>query len=191
MSRRFLKVCVAGALVASALVGASSASANWTTNGSAAGTTVTFTTSQSSTLTVTATGAAGTQGITCAGGINSHADFFGPSLASGNAIATITALNFIGPCNVVGQTAAVKCTNTASSMPVLNAVSYASGTSTTTGTITGVHCIIVRPGVCGNATTFNSTGSATGEGITVSGSVGGTYGNTTQQLTILAAGQSL
>ncbi|MCW2983316.1 MAG: hypothetical protein JWR63_886 [Conexibacter sp.] len=146
---------------------------------------------QSTTLSVTAAGAAGTQGITCTGGLDAHVDFFGPSLASGNSIATITALDFLPSCVVAGFSAAVKCTNTASSMSVLNDVSYDAGTSTSTGTITGIHCIVVRLGSCGNATTFNATGSTTGEGITVSGSVGATYGNTTHQLTILNNAQSL
>ncbi|MCW2983925.1 MAG: hypothetical protein JWR63_1495, partial [Conexibacter sp.] len=170
MSRGLMKVCVAGALVASALVGASSASANWTTNGNATGTTATFTANLSVTLTVTASGAAAAQGITCVGGIDWHWDVYGFSFASPLHLWTTTTFRRTGSCTVVGFNAAEQCTTTASSRPQFNAVSYNPATSTTTGSITGIHCIIVRPGACGNATTFNSTGSTTGEGITVSGS---------------------
>jgi hypothetical protein len=169
--------CIAGALIAGALGGASPASANWTTNGSATGTAFTAS-SGTAKLTVTPVGAAA-QGITCTTS-SATGKLFGPSLASGNGIASVTPA-FGGTCLVVGQTAAVKCGTSN-----LNGTSYNPVSNLTSGTTTGISCVIAKTsGACGNATTF------TGGGITVTGSVTASYGNTTQQMTINQAGQSL
>jgi hypothetical protein len=177
MSRRLMKVCIAGALLIAALSGASSASATWDTNGSAGGTAFSGS-AGSSKLAVSPVGGA-VQGITCTQSTNTGS-LFGPSLGSGNGIATVVPV-FGGTCAVVGQTAAVKCSSAS-----LNAVAYASGTGTTTGSLTGVSCIVAKTsGACGNATTF------TGGGITVTGSVNGSYVNSSGQLTISTSGQSL
>jgi hypothetical protein len=179
MSRGLLKACIAAALIVSALAGASSASANWTTNGSASGAAFSGS-SGASKLAVTPVGGA-VQGITCTSSTNTGL-LLGPSLASGSTLAAVTLL-FGGTCQVAGQTAAVKCTDLGG---MLAGTAYNPATSVTTGTLTGVSCVVVKTsGACGNATTF------TGGGITVTGSVSGTYGNTTQQLTVNTAGQNL
>jgi hypothetical protein len=179
MSRRLMKVCIVGALLVSAFVGASSASASWTTNGSPSGTAFTGT-GGASKLAVTPVGGA-VQGITCTNSSNSG-KLLGTVLPDGLGIAKEIAPVFNGTCQVAGQTAAVKCATTST----LSATAYNPATSVTTGTLSGVSCVIVKTsGACGNATTF------TGGGITVTGSVSGTYGNTTQQLTVNTAGQSL
>jgi hypothetical protein len=171
-----MKVCIAGALIVSALVGASSASANWTTNGSASGTAFSGT-AGASLLNVATTGAA-LQGIRC-NTSNNSGKLLGPSLASGNGIAGAITLDFAS-CTVVGQNAAVKCDTTATA---LNALAYSPVTELSSGQVTGIKCGITKA-ACGNST------SVTG-GITVTGSVNGTYGNTTQQLSINTTGQSL
>jgi hypothetical protein len=177
MSRRLMKVCIAGALMLSALVGASSASAAWTTNGSAAGSTFTGSAGASK-LAVTPVGGA-VQGITCTSSTN-DGQLFGPS-STGTTIASATPI-FGGTCQVAGQTAAVKC----SSGAMLAATAYAPATSVSSGTLSAISCVVAKTsGACGNPTTF------TGGGITVTGSVQGTYGNTTQQLTINTGGQAL
>jgi hypothetical protein len=175
MSRRLMKVCIAGALMLSALVGASSASAAWTTNGAG-----NFTGSAgASKLAVTPVGGA-VQGITCTSSTNSGT--LSASQASGTGIATSVLPIFGGTCQVAGQTAAVKCANTSS----LNATSYAPATNVVSGQLVGISCVVAKTsGACGNATTF------TGGGITVTGSVQGTYGNTSQQLTVSTTGQAL
>jgi hypothetical protein len=179
MSRRLMKVCIVGALLVSAFVGASSASANWTTNGDATG--VAFSGSAgASKLGVTATGSTvGVQGITCTSSSNTGS-LFGPSLASGSGIASVLPI-FGGTCQVVGQTAAVKCGNA-----TLNGLTYSAVTNVSAGNLTGISCVVAKTsGACGNATTF------TGGGITVTGTVNGSYGNTSQQLTIDLAAQNL
>jgi hypothetical protein len=65
-------------------------------------------------------------------------------------------------------------------------------TGITVGNVSSIHCQIVKlSGACGNATTFNATGSATGEGITVSGSLVVSYTNGNGQLTVSTTGQNL
>jgi hypothetical protein len=175
MSRRISVLCVAS-VIAMALWGVASASAyTWHTNGSATGTVATAT-GGASQLRVDST--AGVQGITCTQS-SLHLTVLGIMVNTDTI--TIFLLTFGGTCTVAGQTAAVKCTQDTG---MLNGVSYSA--PTTTGTGTGIHCVIVKTnGACGNATTF------TGGGITVTGSVTGTYGNTTQQLTVNTAGQNL
>jgi hypothetical protein len=183
MSRGFLKICIAGALLASAIAEASSASAaEWHTNGSASGTTFDLT-SGASKLNVTPPGGP-VQGITCtASGHDIH--LLGPTLvagAEGTFIGKGTP-TFTGTCQIAGQTAAVKCTPT--DEDVYDGTYLPAG-GITTGTVTGIHCIVVKTnGACGNATTF------TGGGITVTGSVEDTFTNSNGQLTISAANQTL
>jgi hypothetical protein len=192
MHCKTMKMLATGALVAAALGGASSTSANWTTNGSFGGTLSSFTAGPSRLAVQPVGGAA--QGISCPSG-SLQMNLQGPSLATGNGIATGLTLGFkrqLGfptvECTVVGQSAAVKC----ASSGALNAVSYAPVGGVTSGSITGISCVIAKlSGACGNATTFNATGSATGAGITLTGSVTGTYGNTTQQITVSTTGQAL
>jgi hypothetical protein len=178
MSRLVMKVSIVSALVVSVLAGPSSSLAStWHTNGNATG------------ITFSATGgarqlsvhtSAGVQGITCSGGTITGR-LYG-SASSGAGLATI-----YGPtthnCLVVGQAMAVKC-----GVGALDAVSYSAATNLVSGVgnVTGVACVAAKiNGACGNATTF------TGGGITFSGSGSGTYGNTTQQVTVNTAGQNI
>jgi hypothetical protein len=184
MSRRLKKLCLGGALAVTAMAGitssASAAITSWHTNGNATGTTITAT-AGASRLDVTATGSAiGVQGITCATS-SVHGLLFGPTFlsATANVASSVTPI-FGGPCLVVGQTAAVQCRSTG----VLNAQNFAS--PITSGQLSGIDCVIVKTsGACGNATTF------TGGGITVTGTVQGTYNNSTRQLTVSQSGQNL
>jgi hypothetical protein len=180
MSRKLGKVVLIAGLLAAGLLNASSATANWTTNG---GGFASFT-ADASKLAVTPVGGA-VQGISCPRA-TLQVFLLGGSFSSGNAIATQGSPAFqqaLGvDCRVVGQIAAVSCGTNAA----FNATSYNPVGGVTMGSLTGVSCVIVKTsGACGNATTF------TGGGITVTGSVTGTYGNTTQQLTVNTAGQSL
>jgi hypothetical protein len=190
MSRRLMKVCVAGALLISALVGASSASAEWTTNGTAGGLTL-HATAGGSLLNVSPVGGA-VQGISCP--LSSIDVHLYPTQTSGNTIGhvtpTFTRNATLGTeCQAAGQNAAVQCTPTKASF---NAVSYYPLTGITVGNVSSIHCQVVKlSGACGNATTFNATGSASGAGITVSGSVPGTYTNGNGQLTVTSTGQGL
>ncbi|MCW2986797.1 MAG: hypothetical protein JWR63_4367 [Conexibacter sp.] len=172
LARTFLIV----ALLASALAGAASASANWTTNGTATGTA--FTGTSSGTLTqlhIPGFGSGG--GATCSNATMSG-KLFGPSLATGNNIASVTPA--FTTCRLLADTAAVKCGTT-----TVNALGFAPVTDITTMTVASLHCVIVTTtGACGNATTFAG-------GVTVWGSVPVTYGNTSQQLILPLAGQTL
>jgi hypothetical protein len=176
MSHTLIRVAIAAALAVAALTGAASASAaEWLTNGTSTGTTFTATAGASQ---LRVDGSIGVQGLTCTQG---HLDglLTGPTLTGATpAVAHVTP-SFGGTCQVVGQTSVVKC-----SRAPLNAQSYA--TPTTTYSVTLIHCVMVKTnGACGNATTF------TGGGITIAGSVAGTYGNTSQQWTVNTAGQNL
>jgi hypothetical protein len=175
-----IKLCLVGMLATSALAGATPASAGWTTNGSSTGLGTDFSgTAASSVFTVVTTGA-GAQGIRCntlsAAG---HWHGSGVILPDGTRVATTTSFGF-SACTEVGQNAAVRCDVTNMNQ---NAVSFSPATSVTLGTLTGVSCSVTKS-ACGNST------SVTG-GITVTGSVNDTYGNTSQQLSINTTGQSL
>jgi hypothetical protein len=177
MSRKFCLTAVA--VVAASFAMTSAASANWTTNGSAGGSTSTSHTTRTSVFSISAFGAIIFQRITCTTS-HIHIVVFGPSLASGFGLASLVP-SFSGTCQVVGQTAAVKCGNAS-----FNGQSYTPAANVTSGSLTGISCVIAKTsGACGNATTF------TGGGITVTGSVNGSYGNTSQQLTVDTAGQTL
>jgi hypothetical protein len=176
MSRRLMKVYFAAALVVVALGAASAASAaTWHTNATA--TTMNgAATAGASQLRVDST--AGVQGLTCT---NAGIDVtWEPDpLGAGTPKTVATFTPTFATCLVVGQSSAVKCASAS-----LQAVSYSA--PTTTGSTSNLHCVMVKTnGSCGNATTF------TGGGITIAGSVTGTYGNTSQQLTINTAGQNL
>jgi hypothetical protein len=185
MPHTMLKALIAAALIVTAATGASSASANWTTNGNATGATFTMTAGAAKWTFQPIGGSP--QGFNCSSS-SLHGKLFGPSLASGVAIATLDS-QWNGACIVVGMTYAIKC---ATDSQTFDSLTYQPAMSLTTGSMRNIRCVIVKAsGSCGNATTFNATGSATGTGITVTGTVNGTYGNTSQQLTINTAGQSL
>jgi hypothetical protein len=191
MSGRLMKVCVAGGLLISALVGASSASAEWTTNGNSTGLTL-HATAGPSLLNVSPVGGA-VQGLSCPlSSLDVH--LYGPSLASGNTVGHVTPTFTRNAgtgteCQAAGVNYSWRCTPT---MASLNAVAYYPLTGITVGNVSSIHCQIVKlSGACGNATTFNATGSASGAGITVSGQVPGTYTNGNGQLTVTSTGQSL
>ncbi|MCU1675428.1 MAG: hypothetical protein JWM93_186 [Frankiales bacterium] len=187
MHRTTTRVCIAVGLVSFMLTSAATGHANWTTNGSAMGTAWTASAGASK-LAVTASGASGIQGITCTQA-SAVGDLVGPTLSSGAGISVIIPI-FGGTCQAVGQTSAVKCSNPGPHL--FNAQTYSAGTSTTTGSLTGIHCTVAKTsGACGNATTFNATGSATGAGIQITGSAAGFYGNTTQQFSVDTVGQAL
>jgi hypothetical protein len=191
MSGLLMKLCVTGALLISALVGASSASAVWTTNGNSTGLTLHATAGRSELL-VSPVGTAG-QGITCPlASLDVH--LYGPTRTTGNTLAHVTPTFTRDSvtnveCQVAAQNGAVQCTSTTA---FFSGVTYYPATGITTGNVANVHCVIVKlSGACGNATTFNATGSATGEGITADGSLTGTYTNTNGQYTVLRTGQNL
>ncbi|MCW2983318.1 MAG: hypothetical protein JWR63_888 [Conexibacter sp.] len=175
MSRRLMKLCIAAALVAAALAGASSASANWTTNGSATGTPFSLAAAGGIQFKYNTTGAASLvyscSSSSMAGVLN------GPSLSSGTGIAQLTP-SYAG-CSAAGRFYATKC-----SLASLNAVAYNPATSLTSSVLANITCNVTWGGSCGNSTTVTG-------GITITGSVTTTYGNTTQQLTINTAGQAL
>jgi hypothetical protein len=166
---------IACALVVVALSGSAVASANWTTNGNATGVAATGAGIGGSLMTVVTTGAA-TQGIRCTDRDDVY-KVYGPFPPSGITVEEYQ-FSFFTSCTLVGQNAAIKC-GTAS----LNAVSYSAATNLTSGNVTGISCVITKA-ACGNST------SVTG-GITLTGSFNVTYGNTSQQLAIATAGQSL
>ncbi|MCW2986503.1 MAG: hypothetical protein JWR63_4073 [Conexibacter sp.] len=112
----------------------------------------------------------------------------GPSLGSGVGLMSGLTPSFTSSCTSVGQSSAVKCASSGS----FNGATYAPSTNITSGSYTGFSCVIVKlNGACGNATTFNPTGSTTGSGITITGSMPATYGNTSQLLIFPSSGQAL
>jgi hypothetical protein len=169
-----MKVCIVGALLVSALAGASSASAtSWSTN-FASGPSFSAT-APGSKLKITATGGK-VSGVLCttvsATGALTGASNPGPSWMG---ISTFTPA--FSSCTAAGQPATVTCASTN-----LNALSWAAGV--TTGSLTGVSCRITA--VTAGCGTTPSTG------ITVTGSLsGGNYDNATTALTIPTTGQSL
>jgi hypothetical protein len=179
MSHTLMRAALAVALVASALVGATSApAAEWLTNGTASGTTF-GATAGASKLAVTPVGGA-VQGLTCTSSTFDGAAT-GPTLTGTTAVVAHLTPAFGGTCQVVGQTSAVRC-----SRAPLTAQTFSEATALTGLALSSIHCVMVKTsGACGNATTF------TGGGITIAGSVQGTYGNTSQLFTVSTAGQNL
>jgi hypothetical protein len=170
------RACIAALLtLAAALAGSAPATANWTTNGTATGSA--FSASTPSTR-WQFHAAGGSSDIECAPS-SLAGQLFGPSLASGSGIASV--LPTYSSCSAGSIFLhAMKC-----STESLNGIAYTAGTATTTAAL-GVRCIIVKTnGACGNATTF------TGGGITLTGQVPVTYGNTSQSLTVSPIGQTL
>jgi hypothetical protein len=170
-----MKVCIVGALLVSALAGASSASAtSWSTN-FADGPSFSATAPPAK-LKITAAGpGAKVSGILCnvatATGALAGATNAGPSWMGASTFTPAFAT-----CTAAGQPATVTCATTN-----LNALSYLAGV--TTGSLTGVSCHITATG-CGT--------TSTSQGITVTGQLsGGFYTNSTSQLTIPTSGQSL
>jgi hypothetical protein len=180
MSRGLLSTCIVVALATIALAATSSASANWTTNGNSTGSTF-----FSSTFTATASAprwAIDPPDVFFITMVCNQAvvdgRLLGPSLTTGFGIATV-ALSF-PVC--AGGLAAMQCATSSS----LNAAAYAPLTNLVTAQIASISCLIVlRNGACGNPTTF------TGGGITLTGQVPATYGNTTQQLAIPVTPQNI
>jgi hypothetical protein len=159
------------AALTSALAIASPASASWTTNGSPTGTPTTF--SGGGTLLTIVTTGASIQGISSTG---THT-FTGTTLNDATVYDTDTTI--ITAPKIVGQNAAAACDAGA----MVNATAYSPATNVTTGVWSGISCRFTKA-ACGNSTTVTG-------GITVTGSVLATYGNTSQQLTYLTSGQSL
>jgi hypothetical protein len=154
------------AVVAGALSSASPVAANWTTNSDATGRTFSGGAVGGALFTVVTTGAAA-QGITC-----TTADVIGGLFGGGASGSNIAGLDLgWGGCKIAGQNAATKCATTD-----YDATSYDPSTSTTAGSLASVSCVFTKVG-CGNST------SITG-GISITGSAVGTYGNTSQALTI-------
>jgi hypothetical protein len=179
MSRRLMKLGVAAALLVTALVGASSSQAHWTTNGTPTGTIPYTMSAGPSLLSISAPGG-GLQGFTCmstsAAKTIHNKDIVRPD---GTKIGTQHVVNSAG-CNLGGLNAAVSCDT---AFTYEDGVSYSPSTNVTTLHITGIFCQITKPG-CGNSTTVTG-------GITVTGSYLAEYGNTSQQLAISPTGQSL
>jgi hypothetical protein len=167
-------VAVLGALGAAP----ASASANWTTNGSATGTAFTMTAGSAS-WTFHPPGTV-SQRYSCSNSSATGA-LFGSSSSGTRLMDWLPAFN--GFCAVAGMPFGFKC----EVMP-FNGASYAPGTSVTTGTMASFVCLMAK-GACGNTTTYNATGP--NSPIVISGQVGATYGNTSQQLTIPLTGQAL
>jgi hypothetical protein len=170
------RVCIAALLTFTAALAASApATANWTTNGTATGSP--FSGSAPSTRWQFHTPGISSN-IECAPSSLTGL-LFGPSLASGSGIASV--LPAYSNCSAGSIFLhAMKC-----SAEPLNGITYTAGTATTAAAL-GIRCIIVKTnGACGNATTF------TGGGITLSGQVPVTYGNTSQSMTVSPTGQTL
>jgi hypothetical protein len=174
MSRRIIKICVAGALLVSALAGASSATAtSWSTN-FASGPSFTASAPPSK-FKITATGGK-VSGLLCSnvsyqGALNGGSNS-GPSWTG---IMTVTPI--FSSCTLAGQPATVTC------QPAnLNALSYEAGR--TNLNVTGIVCRIVA--VTAGCGTTPSTG------VTLTGTLfGAYYENATFRLTIPIQGQSL
>jgi hypothetical protein len=157
------KILVVGALLVSALVSASSASAtSWSTNGS---------------LTYTATAPAAKLEIhspslplTICTNVSSTGHLQSGAGATGSTFDTGTATPIFQSCTIAGLVATVNCT------PNNAHLVAASETATVVqGHLTNISCTITR-GACV---------------ITVTGEVTTQYNDTTGQLTVLAAGQAL
>src|SRR4029453_14260375 len=100
MSRRFMQVCLAGALLASASVGAASASASWTTNGNATGTPITYFNEAGVAIGGDAGGGGGSAGGIFSTQGTAVGRLFGSSAAATFTAATVTSLTFNGTCTV-------------------------------------------------------------------------------------------
>jgi predicted DNA-binding protein with PD1-like motif len=157
------KILVVGALLISALVSASSASAtSWSTNGS---------------ITYTATAPAAkleihspSTPLTICTTVQSAGHLVSGVGATGSTFDTGTVTPIFGSCTIAGLVATVNCSS--------NAHLVATGESPANvinGHLTNISCTITR-GVCV---------------ITVTGEVTTQYNDTTGQLTVAAAGQSL
>jgi hypothetical protein len=162
--------CVAAVLLASALVAPQSARSNWTTNGTATGTPFTSSAGISLFRLYNATGTVA--GWACAN--TTLSGILKGSGASGIGLATVTP--GFGTCLVAGTPIPMQC-----GAASLNGLTYAA--PTTFASISGITCV-VWPTACGNATTLTG-------GITITGSMSATYGNTSQQLTVPVAGEAL
>jgi hypothetical protein len=161
------------AVVAGLLAMAAPASANWTTNSDASGRAVNSNMSGGALITVNPTGAA-SQGISC-----TDASMSGALLAGGSSGAQLMYQVFdFGGCKVVGQNAAARCVASWFAATV-----YDPAMSLTTGSFTAVGCQFTKA-ACGNSTTITG-------GISITGSVPVSYGNTNQQMTIPTTGQNL
>jgi hypothetical protein len=165
MSRKMLKVLILGAMVVSALASASSASA-WTTNGPFG-----FTGTTGATRLTASPGPA----LNCSGPNDAVGNLFAKSsAASGLRLADVQP-RFAG-CTVSGLAFTVACTPLSSVSPLpaaLNGASYSAGV--TTGTLSNIRCTISIPNCS----------------VVVTGTVNGTYNNTSFALTVLSTSQAL
>jgi hypothetical protein len=164
-------LATAAAAITIGLGAAQATAATWTAKpgGNITGTSGTTTlkdTSTGSVLTCTSSKATGT--------VKSGTGLAGAGLAS---IKTATFTNCTGP---LGLTFTVQSGH----LPwKLNAVSYNSGTGTTTGTITGIHATLTGSGC---SAIVDGTGATANNG-----KVTGTYTNSTHKLKILTTGGNL
>lgn len=183
MSRRMFKVLALGAVLASSLVAASSASAtSWTSNGTAAGTAFTGAGSGTSLLIVKATSpTVHDVGISCTGA-TAAGTLFGPTNPgpTWSGLANVTP-SFTG-CTAAGIGATVDCTGGTSAK--LNAVSWLSGT--TQGNISGIHCLIYT----GTAATHTCNINVVPTSGAAAHAVDGNYVNSTFKLTVIGGSSS-
>jgi hypothetical protein len=136
-----MKLCIAGALVVSALTAASSASATtWTTNAASG---PNFAATGGPSLLTVKRGGTSVGSITCTTSSLSGT-LRASGSTSGTGVATVTPA--FGGCTVVGQGAKMACANAS-----FNAISYAA--PTVSGSTTGISCnIVLNSGACGNTT---------------------------------------
>jgi hypothetical protein len=181
MSRKMLKVLILGAMVVSALVSASQASAaTWNSNGSGrpgSGGTAFNGTAPASKLTLSGVAA----GINCTTTTNSGL-LYGPTGTVGTDRVADVSLAF-STCRAGGFTATVSCTALDTSLwansyaaPVITGVVNANGSSV---------CTVTVPSISGcriDVAPAGGIGSALASG---------TYNNTTGQLTVNATGQAI
>jgi hypothetical protein len=176
MIRKLLLLgCVTATLSVGALATATSASANWTTNGDATGTAFSDTAGPSL-MTVVTTGTA-PQGVAVKKRSRWRRLLRGAATGIKIIAGIITVLE---EAKVIGQTAAAQCDTT---NEAFNGLAYSPAADLTSGQNSGITCVVTKA-ACGNSTTITG-------GITITGSVNETYGNTSQQFAMPTTGQNL
>jgi hypothetical protein len=180
MSRRMFKALVLGALVVTAFaaVVSSASAANWVSNGARS-----FSGSAATTFlkinSPTGAGVSCTNAGTANGSLKATPS---PAIATPSAwlgAATITPT--FTTCTSTGFSATVTCANGTT----LNANSFAG--TTVTGGLSAISCRIAVPSLgCGTV----ASGTVSTVGITVTGSVAGTFDNSTQKLVVHSNGSN-
>jgi hypothetical protein len=175
MSRRILKVVLLSAMLVSALASSASAT-NWTSNGPGNYTA----TAPAAKLVTTSPSGLGTLCLTNSATGN-IAGPTGPVNTGTWDVGTVQPI--FTNCTLGGSPAAVNCENNA------HLIAASQSGTVVHGHLTNIRCYIAGGG-CG-AFAAGPPRSVTTIGLTVTGEVTGDYDNSTNVLTVLAAGQSL